>query len=80
MTQGRVNAALRCLSPSCDGGPLNLDHVVGSLSDGFPKTVFDALREKHPYGHAADPDLDAILDPIDSSQSFHPVLFDGLDA
>ena len=70
MTQGRVNAALRCLSPSCDCGPLNLDHVVGSLSYGSPKTVFDVLREKYPYGRAADPD--AILDPIDSSQSFHP--------
>ena len=45
MTQGRVNTALRCLSP-CDCGPLNLDHVVGSLSDGSPKTVFDVLREK----------------------------------
>ena len=51
---------------------------MGYLSDGSPKTVFDALREKHPYGHAADPD--AILDPIDSSQSFHPVIFDCLDA
>ena len=78
MTQGHVNAALRCLSPSCDCGPLNLDHVVGSLSDGSPKTVFDVLHEKHPHGRAADPD--AILDPVDSSQSFHPVLFDGLDA
>ena len=51
---------------------------MGSLSDGSPKNVFDVLREKHPYGCAADPD--AILDPVDSSQSFHPVLFDGLDA
>ena len=78
MTQGHVNAALCCLFPSCDCGPLNLDHLESSLSDGSPKTVFDVLREKHPYGCAADPD--AILDPIYSSQLFHPVLLDGLDA
>ena len=44
----------------------------------LPKLYLMYCVKKHPYGSAADPD--AILNPIDSSQSFHPVLFDGLDA
>ena len=62
MTKNCINAALCCLSPSCDCGPLNLDHVEGSLSDCSSKTVIDALWEKHPYGNAADPGT--ILDPL----------------
>ena len=78
MMEGRVNAALRCLAPTCDCGPLSLDHVVGSHSDGFSKTVYDVLKDKHPSGCAADPTL--VLDVSESSSTFHPVLFDGLGA
>ena len=76
MMEGRVNAALRCLALACDCGPLSLDHVVGS--DGSSKTVYDVLKDKHPLGRAADPAL--VLDVNESSVTFHPVLFDGLDA
>ena len=55
-------------------GPL----VWISLSDGSSNNVSDVLREKHPCGRPGDPD--AILYPVYSSQLFHPVLFDGLDA
>ena len=41
MMEGCVNAALRCLAPTCDCGPLSLDHVVGSHADGSSKTVYD---------------------------------------
>ena len=34
MMEGRVNAALRCLAPTCNCGPLSLNHVVGSFSTG----------------------------------------------
>ena len=78
MMEGRVNAALRCLAPACDYGPLSLDHVVGSHFDGSSKTVYDVLKDKHPLGRAADPAL--VLDVNESSVTFHPVLFDGLDA
>ena len=78
MMEGRVNAALRCLAPACDCGPLSLDHVVGSHSDGSFKTVYDALKDKHPSGRAADPT--PVLDVSEPSVTFHPVLFDGLDA
>ena len=50
MRGGCVNAALRCLAPTCGCGPLDLDHVIGSHSDGSPKTVYDALKDKHPIG------------------------------
>ena len=78
MMEGRVNAALRCLAPTCNCGPLSLDHVVGSHSDGSSKTVYDVLKDKHPSGRAADPAL--VLDVSESSSTFHLVLFDGLDA
>ena len=39
MMEGRVNAALRCLAPACDYGPLSLDHVDSSHSDGSSKTI-----------------------------------------
>ena len=77
MMEGRVNAALRCLAPTCNCGPLSLDHVVGSFSDGSSKTVYDALKDKHPSGHAADPAL--IFEASESLNTFHPVLFDSLD-
>ena len=44
MMESRVNAALRCLAPTCNCGPLGLDHVIESFSDGSFKTVYDALR------------------------------------
>lgn len=78
MTQGCVNAILRCLSHSCDCGPLGFDHMLGLKSDGSPKMVLDVLREKHPCGCTGDPYT--ILDPVGFSQVFHPVLFDNLDA
>ena len=78
MMEGRVNAALCCLAPACDCGPLCLDHVVGSHSDDSSKTVYDVLKDKHPSGCAADPAL--VLDVSEPSVTFHPVLFDGLDA
>ena len=78
MMEGRVNAALRCLASACDCGPLSLDHVVGSHSDGSSKTVYDVLKDKHPSGHAADPAL--VLGVIEPSVTFHSVLFEGLDA
>ena len=77
MMEGRVNAALRCLAPTCNCGPLSLDHVIGSFSDGSSKTVYDALKDNHPSGRAADPTL--ILEASESLNTFHPVLFDGLD-
>ena len=40
-----------------DCGPLGLDYVVGSHSDGSSKTVYDVLKGKHPPGYAADPIL-----------------------
>ena len=55
-------------------GPLSLDHVVNSLSDGSPKTVLDILKENHPCGRAGD--SDTIPDPVDSSELFHLVLFE----
>ena len=77
MMEDRVNAALRCLAPTCNCGPLSLDHVVGSFSDGSSKTVYDTLKEKYPSGRAAD--LAMILDTSESLNTFHPVLFSGLD-
>ena len=77
MMKGCVNAALRCLAPTCNCGPLSLDHVVGSFSDGSSKTVYDTLKDKHPSGRAADPAL--ILEASESLNTLHPVLFDGLD-
>ena len=62
MMEGRVNAALRCLAPTCNCGPLSLDHVVGTLSNGFSMTVYDVLKDKHPSERAADPAL--ILEAI----------------
>ena len=77
MMEGRVNAALRCLAPSCNCGPLSLDHVVGSSSNGSSMTVYDVLKDKHPSGRPADPAL--ILGANESLNAFHPVLFDCLD-
>ena len=75
MMEGCVNTAL---APACDCGPLSLDHVVGSHSDGSSKTVYDVLKDKHPSGRAADPAL--VLDVSEPSVTFHLVLFDGHDA
>ena len=72
MMEGHVNAALRCLAPACDCGPLDLDDVVGSHSDGLSKTVYDGLKDKHPPGRVADPAV--VLDVDKSSVNFHPVL------
>ena len=57
MMEGCVNATLRCLAPTCNCGPLGLDHVIESFSDGSSMTVYDALKDKHPSGRAADPAL-----------------------
>ena len=54
-----------------------MDHVVGSFSNGFSKTIYDALKDKHPSGRAADPAL--ILEASESLNTFNPVLFNGLD-
>ena len=77
MMEGRANAALHCLTPACDCGPLSLDHAVVFHSDGSSKTVYDVLKDKYPPGCVADPTL--VLDVSESSVTFHPVLFDGLD-
>ena len=39
-----INAALRCLAPACDCGPLSLDHIVGSHSTGLYKTAHDFFK------------------------------------
>ena len=40
--------------------------------------TYDVLKDKHPSGRAADPTL--VLYVSEPSVTFHPVLFDGLDA
>ena len=39
--------------------------------------AYDVLKDKHPSGRAADPAL--VLEASESLNTFHPVLFDGLD-
>lgn len=72
MMEGPINAAQRSLAPACECGPLSLDHVVGSHSDGSSRTLYDVLKEKHPPGFVIDPAL--VLDVGESSVNFHLVL------
>ena len=57
-----VNAALRCLVPACDCGPLSLDHIIGSHSDGL---IYDIYKR---VGCAAD--LELVLDVHKFSVNF----------
>ena len=74
---GSVNATLWYLVPVCDCGPLSLDHVVGSHSNGSSMTAYGFLEHKHIPRRVAY--LELVLDIHKSSVNFHPVPFYGVN-
>ena len=47
MMEGKVRAALRLITDVSSSGPLNLDRLIESDTDG-PESVRDILAKKHP--------------------------------